>query len=166
MNKPYLPYPLKHPFTLIATWFCCGLSPKAPGTVASFFALPFAWLILLLTGPKGLGFLIILFFVLGTWISHKFIQDDENQDPSHIVIDEVVGQWITVLLTPPDLSHLIIGFLIFRLFDIMKPSLIGWLDQKIKGGLGIMLDDVAAGLCSLIILLGLDSLWHHLFIKS
>ena len=80
-----------------------------------------------------------------------------TNDPSRIIIDELVGQWITLFFLPPDLLYYLIGFLLFRFFDIFKPWPANWADRKLHGGLGIMLDDVFAGIYSCIIV---SSLFH------
>jgi phosphatidylglycerophosphatase A len=80
------------------------------------------------------------------------VAEDGEEDPGWIVIDEVVGQGLTLLLTPPDLLNYAAGFALFRLFDIKKPWPVSWADQQIKGGLGIMLDDVLAGIYALALL--------------
>ena len=75
----------------------------------------------------------------------------ENHNPSQIIIDELVGQWITLFFLPPELLYYLIGFILFRFFDIFKPWPVNWADSNLHGGLGIMLDDVFAGIYSCII---------------
>ncbi len=105
-----------------------------------------------LGGPIAVGAAAIIVFLIGWWASERIVQADGLEDPSWVVIDEVAGQWLTLLLTPPSLIGYLAGFALFRLFDIWKPWPVSWADQKIKGGLGIMLDDVLAGLMGLIVL--------------
>ncbi|MBT3989383.1 MAG: phosphatidylglycerophosphatase A [Rhodospirillaceae bacterium] len=130
---------------LLAVWFGAGLLPKAPGTWGSLAALPLAYAIAYWGSLEILSGATIIVFVVGVWASEVTSRAMGVTDPSEIVIDEVAGQWLTLLVVPPDLILYAIGFLLFRLFDIWKPWPISWADQKIKGGMGIMLDDVIAG---------------------
>jgi phosphatidylglycerophosphatase A len=94
----------------------------------------------------------LLLFLLGTWASTIHARDLPDEDPSEIVVDEVVGQWMTLLVVPPDILLYAIGFVLFRVFDIFKPWPVSWADRRIKGGLGIMLDDVLAAVYAAIVL--------------
>ena len=137
---------------LLCSWFGAGYLPKAPGTWGSAAALPLAWLLWNLGGhPILAGAMVVLIFV-GWWASERIVRADGLEDPSWVVIDEVAGQWMTLLFTPPSLLDYAIGFALFRLFDIWKPWPVSWADQKLKGGLGIMLDDIFAGLMGLALL--------------
>ncbi|MEK9677833.1 MAG: phosphatidylglycerophosphatase A [Rhodospirillaceae bacterium] len=137
---------------MISTWFGSGLIPFAPGTWGSVAALPFAWVIYELWRAPGLMVATLLLFLLGTWASSIHARDLPDDDPSEIVVDEVVGQWMTLLVVPPDLLYYAIGFVLFRVFDIFKPWPVSWADRRIKGGLGIMLDDVLAAVYAAIVL--------------
>jgi phosphatidylglycerophosphatase A len=90
----------------------------------------------------------VAIFIVGWWASEQVVREDGAEDPGWIVIDEVAGQWLTLLLTPPSF----LGLALFRLFDIVKPWPASWADRQVKGGLGIMLDDILAGLMALIVL--------------
>lgn len=140
------------PAPLLATWFGAGLSPWAPGTVGSLAALPLAWLISAYTGTIGLAIAVLIVFALGVWASHVYSAALGKSDAGEIVIDEVAGQWLTLLLVPPDLAMYALGFALFRLADIVKPWPISWIDRKIKGGFGVMFDDVLAGAFAAIVL--------------
>ncbi len=144
MHRPALPY--SHPVTLIATWFGSGLVRPAPGTWGSLAALPFAFGLAWLGGPWLLLLAAAGAFALGIWAAQGYAQASSENDPAEVVIDEVAGQWLS--LVPIALDPLLypLGFLAFRLFDIAKPWPVGWLDRKVKGGLGIMADDMAAGI--------------------
>lgn len=143
---------------LIATWGGVGLLPKAPGTWGSLAALPFAWVIYQLGGWQALAVAAIAVFILGVWAADRAASETGVADPSEVVIDEVAGQWLTLLVVPPDLLLYAVGFVLFRLTDIFKPWPASWADEKIKGGFGIMLDDVfAAGYA--VIMLHLFSRW-------
>ena len=137
---------------LVCSWFGAGWMKPAPGTWGSLAALPLGWLLFWLAGPPLLGVAIIVVFLIGWWASERIVRSEGLEDPSWVVIDEVAGQWLTLLITPPSLLDYAVGFALFRLFDIWKPWPVSWADQKIKGGLGIMLDDVLAGLMGLVVL--------------
>jgi phosphatidylglycerophosphatase A len=122
---------------LLASWFGAGFLPTAPGTWGSAAALPLAALLFWAGGSLLLG------------LAALAVRDDADQDPAWIVIDEVVGQWLTLLLIPPGWLGYGLGFALFRLFDIKKPWPVDEIDRRVKGGLGIMLDDVLAGLYAL-----------------
>jgi phosphatidylglycerophosphatase A len=134
---------------LLCSWFGAGLLPKAPGTWGSLAALPLIWLLAWAGGPKLLGAGMLLLFFVGWWASSRMVEEEGAEDPGWIVIDEVVGQGLTLLLTPPSWLAYAVGFGLFRLFDIKKPWPVSWSDETVKGGLGVMLDDVLAALYGL-----------------
>lgn len=131
---------------LICSFFGAGYLPKAPGTWGSLAALPLIWLLTWAGGPILLGAVLVALFAVGWWASNRVVAEDGENDPSWVVIDEVVGQGLTLLLTPPDLISYAAGFALFRLFDIKKPWPVSWADETVKGGLGIMLDDLLAAI--------------------
>jgi phosphatidylglycerophosphatase A len=143
-QKPALPF--FHPATLLATWFGCGLARFAPGTAGSLAALPCAAGLWLLGGAWLLGTAVALVFLAGLWASARYAGAMGGGDPGAVVIDEVAGQWLAVVLLPADPLAYFLAFVFFRLFDIAKPWPVGWLDRTLKGGLGIMVDDLMAGL--------------------
>ncbi len=118
-----------------------GYAPWAPGTAGSFTALIIFYL-LPLTNYYWLIFIIIL-FAIGLWSSALIEQDQGLKDPSQVVIDEWVGQWLALLFLPRTIFIMLMGFLIFRIMDIIKPFP-ARSSQLIKGGWGIMIDDVIA----------------------
>lgn len=143
--------------TCAATWFFSGKSPKAPGTAGSLLALPFGWLIWVYGGNGALAIACILVFVLGIWVSDRYSALLGLHDAGEIVIDEVVGQWMCLLVIPlagglSDLAWMLAAFIAFRIFDITKPWPIRWIDRQVGGGLGIMLDDVLAGAAAMLVL--------------
>lgn len=142
-----VPVPL--PVLMITSWFGSGLSPLAPGTMGSLAALPVAWGLVWAFGPWGLGWGLVVVFLVGLAASHVQVRTTGEQDPSRIVVDEVVGQWITLLVAPLDPMAYLAGFLLFRFFDIAKVWPANAIEQHLPGALGIMLDDVAAGLLAL-----------------
>jgi len=139
---------LSSPGVLLATWFGSGYLPKAPGTWGSLAALPFAWGIVSLSGSVGLIAASLLVFVIGIWAANVYMELTGGEDPGPVVIDEVAGMWLTLAFVPPDLGLYVIGFVLFRIADIFKPWPAGWADRNVKGGLGVMLDDVLAALYS------------------
>jgi phosphatidylglycerophosphatase A len=145
--------PLHHPACLIATFGGVGLSPKAPGTMGSLAALPFAWFILAYGGVIALLTAIVLVFAVGCWAAAVYERESGDKDPGSVVIDEVAGQWLALLAAPLEPAAFAIGFLLFRLFDIIKPWPVRVFDQRMGGGLGIMVDDIIAALFPLVVFL-------------
>jgi phosphatidylglycerophosphatase A len=141
-----------HPASLLATWFGAGLLPWAPGTWGSLAALPFAWAIAAVFGAGGLLAAAALIFLLGWWAAARIGRASRIKDHGAIVIDEVAGQWLTLVVAPLDPIAYLLGFLLFRLFDIAKPWPASWADRKLPGGFGVMADDVIAGLYAAIAL--------------
>lgn len=133
------------PVYFIAFGFGSGLMPIAPGTWGTLAALPI-YLLMMHTHWILYVTLTALFFALGVWVSDKVSQDLGVHDYKGIVWDEVVGYLLTMFLAPQGLIWMFLGFILFRIFDIWKPQPIRLIDQKISGGLGIMLDDVAAAI--------------------
>ncbi len=139
---------------LISTFFYLGKLPKAPGTWGSLGAL-LVWSFI----PESLFFRIILLsltLIIGFIACENTLKESDDPDPSFIVIDEVVGLWITLLFVPKSIFLFILGFLLFRLFDILKPSFI-YSVQFLKGSWGVMLDDILAGVLSLLVLWGVTA---------
>ena len=135
---------------VVATCGGVGLSPYAPGTVGSALALPLIFIALPVALELQLIVLLTL-FATGVWASDQRGQQLQQEDASSIVVDEFVGQWLTALIAMallPTLQDsglfLLVVFVCFRIFDITKPWPISWCDQSVKGGLGVMLDDVVA----------------------
>jgi len=137
---------------IFATGFYTGLWPfKGPATFASLVSvLIFFFLDTILLDELYLLVVIIIFIILGTWSSDRTATDNDK-DPSKVVIDEWVGMWITLLFLPNSLVWFIVGFLVFRYLDIFKPFRNKKI-ERIPGGLGIMMDDIAAGIFGCIVL--------------
>ena len=133
-----------HLIRAIATGLYSGYLPKAPGTWGSRFALPVAWLIFEVSGRTGLAVAAAVVFAVGVWASAVCVRKHATEDPKQVVIDEIAGQWLVLLVVTPGWLAYLLGFVLFRAFDIAKPWPVSWADRKIKGGLGIMLDDVLA----------------------
>lgn len=135
----------KNPLTWIATWFGLGFLKPGPGTWGTIGALPFAIIILIFAGKFALAMASILIFAIGIKASESFSNMTHTHDNSMIVIDEVVGMFITMLFIPLTPLYILLAFILFRAFDITKPWPIGWLDKRVKSALGVMIDDVLAG---------------------
>jgi len=136
------------PAKIVATWFGAGLARKAPGTWGSVAALPFAWAIQYWAGSAGLMLAAMLVFLIGWAASNRLVDTMGIEDPQIIVVDEVVGQWLTLACGPLSIPAYLIGLLLFRAADITKPFPARWADRQVGGGLGVMLDDVLAALYS------------------
>lgn len=136
---------LSNPVHFLALGFGSGLAPKAPGTFGTLAALPLYWLMSGLSVPVYVA-LTLLATVAGFWICDKAAKDMQVHDHGAIVWDEVAGLLITLIAAPAGWAYVVIGFMLFRLFDIIKPWPIRWLDKRVHGGFGIMIDDVVAGI--------------------
>jgi phosphatidylglycerophosphatase A len=149
---------------MVLSWFGCGMSPKAPGTVASIGAMPLGGLIHWGFGTDTLVVCaLILFFIgWGVGVTH-FRNAGEIKDPQWVVVDEVVGQWLALSVVPFSFGGFALAFVLFRLFDILKPWPVSWADRRVGGVLGIMLDDLLAGLYAAVVgsllLKGFHALW-------
>ncbi len=142
---------LYNPVHLLAFGFGSGLVPKVPGTAGTLAAIiPWLWMSELSLSV----YLLVLAFacLIGIVICDKTSSDLKVHDHSGIVWDEFCGFWITMIMIPATWQWILGGFILFRFFDIIKPWPISWLDKKVSGGFGIMIDDLLAGLFSLIIL--------------
>lgn len=141
---PDKPFPLSpRQVKLLCTWFGAGLSRKAPGTAGSLAALPFAYVLHLFGNDVLLWASIILFFV-GCRVTEEYLKHSDSKDPKEVVIDEVAGQWFLLSFFFPTFNSYVVGFLMFRFFDVLKPWPVSWVDRNVKGSLGVMLDDMAA----------------------
>jgi phosphatidylglycerophosphatase A len=136
---------LTNPIHLVAVGFGSGLANKAPGTFGTLAAIPFYYFMSFLSVESYIA-IIVLSSALGIWICHITSRDMGAHDHKAIVWDEFVGYWITMLMVPFSIQWAIVGFILFRFFDILKPYPISWLDKKVHGGFGIMIDDIVAGI--------------------
>lgn len=131
------------------TLFYSGLSPKAPGTVGSLVALILGFIVLYISSATTLFLLTILVSILAVKEIDKYELETSTHDNSEIVIDELAGMWLCLSMVANSEFALIpiaiLGFVYFRILDIKKPSIIGKIDAKVKGGLGVMGDDIVAG---------------------
>ncbi|WP_290697831.1 phosphatidylglycerophosphatase A [Amphritea sp.] len=138
----------RNPVHFLAFGLGSGAAPWAPGTVGTLAAIPF----FLLMQPLSLfwyGVILLVTSLIGIYLCGKTSDDMGVHDHGGIVWDEFVGYWLTMFAAPTGWLWIIIGFVLFRIFDIIKPWPISWADKKVAGGLGIMLDDILAGLMAL-----------------
>jgi phosphatidylglycerophosphatase A len=142
-------------FMFIATGAYSGYLPKAPGTWGSLVGVLIWALGLHRLAPSAYAVVLAGILLIGTAAAGAAEKIVDQGDPGLVVIDEILGQLIALSLAPSHPLAALAGFALFRFFDILKPFPVGWLDQHIHGGLGIMLDDVAAGIYALLILQGL-----------
>lgn len=142
---------LRTPTGLLALGFGAGLSRYAPGTVGTLVAVPFALLLKQLP-PLGFWCVLAALALAGIPLCGRASRMLGRHDPGNIVWDEMVGFWLTVALLPVTWSWWLAAFVLFRFFDILKPWPIRQLDGLIKGGLGIMLDDIVAALYAMLLL--------------
>lgn len=141
-------FKLYNPVHLLAVGFGSGLIKPAPGTWGTLAAVPLFFVVANLIGTASIayGIFLVISFVLGVYLCGKTATDAGVHDHGSIVWDEFVGFWITMMLVPVNWQNILIGFVLFRLFDILKPWPIKLLDQHVHGGFGIMIDDVLAGI--------------------
>ena len=142
---------LKNPIHLLALGFGTGCVPMMPGTIGTLVGVLFYLPMQTLSWPIYIGVTVVL-FSLGVWLCDVTARHLGVHDHGGIVWDEIVGFLITMTAVPPDWRFVLLGFVLFRLFDIWKPWPISWLDRKLSGGLGIMSDDVLAGIYALLVL--------------
>ncbi len=158
---------------LFLTFFGAGLSPKAPGTIGTLAALPVGLAIIYYLGMQTLFLVTLVISIVGIFEINKYERNTGIHDHQQIVIDEAVGIWLSLMVALStaisvsfpyaELAAIVLSFLTFRLFDIWKPSTIGKIDRDVDGGLGVMGDDmlagIAGGLLSAVILLGIERLF-------
>jgi len=138
---------MRSPTLMLAFGFGSGLSKYAPGTLGTIAAVPLWWLLTQLSQPLYLG-LVLVAAIVGVSICGRAAEQLGVHDHGGIVWDEFVGLWVAMAFLPVSPVSLVLGFSLFRFFDIVKPWPISWLDKNISGGLGIMIDDIAAGLAA------------------
>lgn len=137
-------------------WFAfgggAGLVPRGPGTAGSLVALPIYYFLFASLAAPAYLLLVAALFLFGVWVCDRTERDLGVHDHSGIVWDEIVGQLVALFMAPAGWLWLLVGFGLFRLFDIWKPFPISWLNAHVKRGWGIMLDDLAAGIAAAAIL--------------
>ena len=152
--RPNLRFLLGHPAHFIALGFGVGLAPVAPGTFGTLLALPMFWLLAPHLDPTG--FLIVLGFMYvgGIWVCGRTGRDLGVPDHKAMVWDEVVAFLFVLFFTPPSPVWQVVGFALFRFFDIVKPGPIRYVEARFRGGFGVMVDDLAAAFFTLVLLSG------------
>lgn len=149
------------------TLFYSGLSPKAPGTVGSIVALILGLLLLLASSPTTLFLLTVLISIIAVREIDKYELETNSHDDKEIVIDELAGMWLCLSMVANTEYNIIVGallgFALFRFFDITKPSIIGKIDTKVKGGLGVMGDDIVAGFFAGLLSIGILKVTYMIF---
>lgn len=150
--RPDVRFMFAHPAHFIALGFGSGLSPRAPGTAGTLLA----WLLYpVLKAPLSDGVflaLLVSLFVGGVIAADRTGRALGVSDHGAIVWDEMVAMWLVLLLTPPTLLWQAVAVALFRLFDIVKPQPIRWADQRLKGGFGVMFDDILAAGYAILVL--------------
>jgi len=143
---------LANPFVLLATGLGSGLAPVAPGTVGSLLALPIWWFVLAdLSVPVqivSVGCVVLM----SIWVVDRACRATGVGDASAFVLDEFAGQWVALVAAPKSLLAVAVGFVLFRAFDIVKPWPVSWADRRLSGGLGVVVDDVLAGVLAAVVL--------------
>lgn len=151
-DRPSLNELMQSPILVVAFGFGAGLAPKFPGTVGTLVALPLWWA---LSNFDPVWYLITVGFgfILGIWVCGRASAQLGQHDHTGIVIDEIVGYLLALAVVPFTLWGAVFSFVIFRMFDILKPWPISWLDRHVPGGLGIMLDDLVAGIFTALVVI-------------
>ncbi|MFN3593839.1 MAG: phosphatidylglycerophosphatase A [Thiobacillaceae bacterium] len=146
-----------HPAYFLALGFGAGLVPRAPGTVGTLAAFPLYWALVGL--PSSAYWLLVgLGFLVGVWACARTAQALDEPDPGSVVWDEIVAFLVVLPFAAAGLWGMLTAFVLFRLFDILKPFPIGWLERRLGGGIGIMLDDLIAAFYAILCLRGI-ALW-------
>jgi phosphatidylglycerophosphatase A len=141
----------RNPLHFIAFGFGTGALPYAPGTFGTIIAIPFFLVLRSFSIELYIGILLIL-IIASMWLCEKVSKDIGVADHQGMCVDEIIGYLVTMTFAPATFKWILIGFLLFRLFDIWKPWPIRQVDQRFHGGVGVILDDVLAGIYSMIIL--------------
>jgi phosphatidylglycerophosphatase A len=136
---------------LLATGCYVGYIPFAPGTFGSLMAIPPIWLLSKLAFPLSV-LTILIVIPLFLWVGGEAEKVFNQKDSSCIVIDEIGGMLVTFLMVPWSTQNILIGFVLFRVFDIAKPFPIRLIDKRLKGGLGVVMDDIIAGIYANVVL--------------
>ncbi len=142
---------MKHFILILATGFGVGYSPVAPGTLGTLVAIPVFYFLSNISSPVY-EITLIGFFFLSVWISENAEIFFGKKDDQRIVLDEMMGFLVTMLWIPKTAILILIGFFLFRFFDILKPFPTRRLEKKLRGGYGVVLDDVLAGVYGNIVL--------------
>ena len=137
--------------TLVATALGAGLLPVAPGTWGTIVAVPIAWG-LGLAGPIAYALVTLAIIAVGSWAADRYCEATGRHDNQQIVVDEVAGYLVTLWPVAKAPVELALGFVLFRLFDIVKPPPVRQIDRHVKGGFGVVADDLGAGVYAALVL--------------
>lgn len=151
---------MRHIYIFLATGMYTGFSPVAPGTCGTVVGV----LMFLLLGhlaPLPYIITILAFIALSVWVSDRAIEIFGREDPQQVVIDEIAGYLVAVAFHEVNMYIMIAGFVLFRIFDIAKPFPIGVIDRKVSGGVGVVMDDVLAGVYANVALWGVVFAARH-----
>jgi phosphatidylglycerophosphatase A len=151
-RRPGVGFLLSHPAHFVALGFGTGLSPAAPGTVGTLLAVPLYAVLAYWFATQWVAAAIAAFFVLGVWACGRTGRDLGVADHGSMNWDEIVAFLAVLVLTPPLVLWQVAAFLLFRFFDVVKPPPIRQVDRALKGGFGVMLDDVVAAFYTLLVL--------------
>jgi phosphatidylglycerophosphatase A len=152
IGRPTLRFTLAHPAHFIALGFGTGLAPIAPGTAGTVLAFPIFALLSAWVPPLSLFGLILIFFGVGIWACERTGRDLGIADHSSMNWDEVVAMLLVLLLTPAGWAWQALAFFAFRVFDVLKPQPIRHFDRSLKGGFGVMFDDILAAFYTLLLM--------------
>lgn len=150
-DTPQQPANMRNPIHFLAFGFGSGLAPKAPGTFGTLAAIP-VWYLFAQLPLWGYLLATLAVIAIGPWLCGRTSRDMGVHDHGGIVWDEIAGFLVTMIAAPVSWPALLLGFLLFRFFDVIKPWPIGWLDRRVHGGTGIMLDDLLAGVYAAVLL--------------
>lgn len=156
--RPNATFLLAHPAHFVALGFGTGLSPFAPGTVGTLLAFPLYFVLAGWLSPFGILLSLPLLFALGVWATERAGRALGVSDHSGMNWDEIVAMLLVLVFTPPTLGWQISAFLLFRFFDVVKPPPVRQVDRTVKGGMGVMLDDIVAAGYTLLVIAVLKTL--------
>jgi len=157
--RPTFAFLLHHPAHFLALGFGAGLAPIAPGTFGTLIAIPLAWLLRAYGGDPAFVAAIAILFAAGTWAAHVTGRNLGTPDHGAIVVDEIAAFLLVLFFVGPEPVRVAFAFLVFRLFDIVKPPPIRQVDAAMKNGVGVMLDDLLAAGYTLVVF----ALWQRVF---
>jgi phosphatidylglycerophosphatase A len=156
--KPDRKFLMQHPAHFLALGFGSGLAPRAPGTFGTLAALPLWWLAERVGGSMAVVAIAAVLFFVGIWASERTSRALGVQDHGSLVIDEIAAFLLVLAATPTGAAWVVFAFVLFRLFDIWKPWPIRVADRHVKGGFGVMLDDLLAAVYAVLVLIAVQTL--------
>ncbi len=139
----------------LSTWFGSGLITPASGTWGTLFSMPFVVAAYIFGGATALLIGCVIIFAIGLWAAQQFEKDSKSHDSSMIVIDETAGMFLAAATVNGSILSFVLAFILFRFFDALKPWPICWIDKKVNGAFGVMIDDILAGIFAAAVLWGI-----------